>query len=97
MPEVLLVSVLEASRILGIGRTAAYRLIRSGQLPSRVLGTRRLILVNDLERFAEALPIAPGPSCEDRADQDSPRRVLANIEDVSNRGRPEVQRIEPIR
>jgi hypothetical protein len=39
-----------------IGRTLTYREIAAGRLPVRKLGRRTLILVDDAERWAKALP-----------------------------------------
>ncbi len=39
----LAVSVAEAARLLGIGRTMAYKCIRTGELPSVTLGGRILV------------------------------------------------------
>ena len=36
--ESLAVSVTEAARLLGVGRTLAYRCVRTGELPSVTLG-----------------------------------------------------------
>lgn len=40
----------------GIGRTLTYREIAAGRLPVRKLGRRTLILIEDAERWANALP-----------------------------------------
>ncbi len=56
----IMVSVIEAARLLGIGRTQLYRLLSQGRLPStNALGRRRLVKVADLRRFAEGLPATP--------------------------------------
>ena len=49
-------SIMEAARILGIGRSTLYGLIKQGQLPTRKLGKRTLILKSELETFIDALP-----------------------------------------
>lgn len=49
-------SVAQAVRILGIGRSTFYALIKEGRLPVRKLGKRTLILRADLDRFIQALP-----------------------------------------
>ena len=49
----LLVTVEEAARRLGIGRTTAYELVLSGRLLSVKLGRARRIAVVALERFVE--------------------------------------------
>ncbi len=48
----LLVSVDRARVMLGLGRTKIYELMQSGEIPSRMLGGRRLIPVAALERLA---------------------------------------------
>ncbi len=48
---VLAVSVDEAGRRLGIGRTAAYGLVASGRLASYREGSRRLVPVSALEQY----------------------------------------------
>lgn len=59
MPSQRLVhSVDEAAEMLGIGRTLAYDLIRTGQLPSVKIGQRRLVARRDLDDFVEALRAA---------------------------------------
>ena len=50
----LVYSVDEAAEQLSIGRTLAYDLIRSGQLPSIKIGHRRLIARDDLESFVQS-------------------------------------------
>ena len=51
------VSVPKAAELLGIGRTLAWQLVRSGRLPARRLpGTERVVvLVTDLQAFATSL------------------------------------------
>ena len=46
-------NVEEAARILGIGRTAAYEGVRSGDIPSIRIGARWLIPRTELERLLE--------------------------------------------
>ena len=50
-------SIAEATRIIGIGRSTLYTVIKEGRLPVRKLGKRTLILRADLERFIATLPI----------------------------------------
>lgn len=50
-PPRLTVSVAEAARMLGIGRTMAYRCVRTGELPAVNLGGRILIPVVALENL----------------------------------------------
>lgn len=49
-------SIAETTRILGIGRSTLYSLIKDGRFPVRKLGKRTLILREDLDRFIAALP-----------------------------------------
>jgi excisionase family DNA binding protein len=48
------VPVAEAARRLGLGRTKVNELISSGDLPSVLVGKRRLLRPADLEAFAAA-------------------------------------------
>lgn len=48
------VSILEACRISGLGRTSIYELIREGRLASLTLKGRRLVLVASLEALLAA-------------------------------------------
>lgn len=52
--EPLAVSVEEAARISGIGRTKLYNLLTSGAIKSRKVGTRRLVIVWSLRAYLEA-------------------------------------------
>jgi excisionase family DNA binding protein len=49
-------SVNDALRLLGIGRTKFYALVKNGAIPTRKLGTRTLVLAKDLEAFIDGLP-----------------------------------------
>jgi excisionase family DNA binding protein len=57
--ERLLVSVREAARRLGIGRDAAYDLVRQGRLRSIAVGRKRLVPVVELEAFVERETVSP--------------------------------------
>jgi len=48
----------EAAAALGIGRTKLFELLATGALTRRRLGARTLIAADDLQRFAESLPVA---------------------------------------
>ena len=48
-------SVEEAAAIIGISRRTVYELLRTGQLRSVKIGSRRLIRHTDLERFIDEL------------------------------------------
>jgi hypothetical protein len=45
------VSITEAARILGIGRTSAFDLVRRGELETIPLGRRRAVAVHHLRRL----------------------------------------------
>jgi excisionase family DNA binding protein len=49
-------TVAEACARSGIGRTAIYELINTGQLPARKRGRRTLILTEDLQQCLQSLP-----------------------------------------
>ena len=50
------ISILDAVRLSGIGRSSIYQAIRRGELPIRKLGRRSLILTADLQRWLSKLP-----------------------------------------
>jgi excisionase family DNA binding protein len=50
--EKLLVSIIDAAKVLSIGRTSIYELIRSGELETRKMGRRRLITAASIKRLA---------------------------------------------
>jgi excisionase family DNA binding protein len=50
-------SVLEACRVAGIGRTKIYEAISDGRLKARKLGKRTLVLRADLQAFLASLPV----------------------------------------
>lgn len=49
-------SVDDACKIAGIGRTKVYQAIAEGRLKARKMGKRTLILRGDLHCFLQALP-----------------------------------------
>jgi excisionase family DNA binding protein len=55
MPERILLKVEEAAERLGIGRTTAYALVRTGDLESVVIGTLRRIPVTAVKEYAARL------------------------------------------
>lgn len=55
------ITVEEAAKLLGIGRTAAYQAARRGQLPTRRLGRRLLVPVPALLEWLRTC----GPDAED--------------------------------
>jgi excisionase family DNA binding protein len=59
MTDEIVISVEEAARRLGIGRHAAYRAIRAGQIPSIRIGNLYRIPLQALERMIAAIPVPP--------------------------------------
>ena len=51
--ETIGISIADAAKALGISRTLAYQLARSGEIPTIRLGARRLVI--PLERLRERL------------------------------------------
>lgn len=62
-------SIPEASRICGLGRTKLYEAMRTGELVARKFGKRRIILRDDLRQFLASLPIG-APSSKAGAGDD---------------------------
>jgi len=54
MDEQILCSIADASRILGIGRTKTYDLLRDGHLTSMQIGSRRLVRVDSIKALVAA-------------------------------------------
>lgn len=52
----LALSVPEAMKAIGLGRTAFYAAIKSGALPARKAGRRTIVLTSDIRSFLENLP-----------------------------------------
>lgn len=52
--DALALSVDDAARQSGLGRTTLYELMQAGQLPFAKIGARRLILVDDLRALLAA-------------------------------------------
>ncbi|MGH8990158.1 MAG: helix-turn-helix transcriptional regulator [Acidimicrobiia bacterium] len=52
-PERLVLSVTEAAEMLGISRSLAYQLVARGELPSRRLGGRIVVLLRPLQRLLD--------------------------------------------
>lgn len=60
-------SVDEAAEIMGIGKSKTYELIRNRRLPARKIGSRTVILRQDLTAFLESLPFVRVPREAHRA------------------------------
>jgi excisionase family DNA binding protein len=54
----LALSIVEAARIAGVGRSTLYEVIRLKQLPVKKIGRRTLILRTDLREWIESRPYA---------------------------------------
>jgi excisionase family DNA binding protein len=52
------ISIMEASKRVGIGRSSIYEAIGRGEIKIRKCGRRSLILVDDLKAWVSALPAA---------------------------------------
>jgi excisionase family DNA binding protein len=55
----LLFSLDQTAEVLRIGRTKMFEILASGELPTRYLGRRRVVLRADLEAYVAALPTTP--------------------------------------
>lgn len=51
--EALFASINETAKVLNLGRTSVYLLIKEGKLETRKLGRRRLVTVASIRRLAE--------------------------------------------
>ena len=49
--EPILLSINETARVLGLGRTSIYALIRSGKLETATIGRRRLVKTSSLRKL----------------------------------------------
>lgn len=52
------VTIPEAVAISGIGRSSLYAVFKSGAIKPRKQGKRTLVLVEELERYLNSLPVA---------------------------------------
>ncbi len=57
----LLLAVVEAAELLGVGRSTLYELINTGQLRTVKVGRRRLVHRNAITEFAQRLDHAAAP------------------------------------
>lgn len=53
--EPILISIKDASRLLGIGRTKLYELISADKLETRRIDTRNLILYSSIKSYVQNL------------------------------------------
>lgn len=60
MQDISALSIAQTTRLLGIGRSTLYCIIKDGRLPVRKLGKRTLIMREDLDQFIAELPRAGG-------------------------------------
>lgn len=49
-------SVSDVVEMVGIGRTKFYELVKSGQIKTRKVGNRTIVLATDLEAWLSTLP-----------------------------------------
>jgi excisionase family DNA binding protein len=56
--EKLAVTIPEAVELSGLGRSTLYKMFREGRLRPRKAGKRTLIVLEDLKRLVESLPVA---------------------------------------
>lgn len=62
--EPLLVSVEDAAKAIGLGKSKLYELLLSGQLKSLKIGRRRLISRHDLNEFIDGLVVSLSNDCD---------------------------------
>jgi excisionase family DNA binding protein len=61
MPAIENVTISEAVRLFGIGRTKLYELIHSGDIEAIKLGRRTLVRAQSVRNFIEGLPRIGSP------------------------------------
>ena len=49
----LAISVSDACKICGVGRTTLYQMLKNGSLESKLVGRKRLVIVKSIERYFE--------------------------------------------
>ena len=54
----LAVSVKEACKITSLGRTTFYKHVKSRKIPTRKVGNRTIVLLDELEEALKSLPLA---------------------------------------
>ena len=58
MADRLMLTVAEVAEALRMGRTRVYDLLRTGELPSVLIGSSRRVRVADLSAYVESLVVA---------------------------------------
>lgn len=71
----LVYSVGDVLKLLRTSRSSFYRLVNSGQLRTRRLNGRRIVLVKDLDAFLDALSDDLGPCPRRPPDPTAPSRL----------------------
>lgn len=56
--EPIAISVAQACKISGVGKTTFYGLIRDGRIQSKLIGRRRLVLTKSIFKYLESNEIA---------------------------------------
>jgi len=52
--EILAISINETAKVLGIGRSSVYALLKSGKLEAIKIGTRTLLTTESIKRLAQS-------------------------------------------
>ena len=52
-------SIAQAAKLLGVGRSTFYEIVKSGHIPVRKLGRRSLVLRSDVDTYLTGLPTLP--------------------------------------
>ncbi len=73
-PQRLLLTVEEATQMLGVGRTTLFGLLRSGQLASVRIGAARRVSVEAIEELVDQLTERTPPPDDAAVEQNAPKR-----------------------
>ena len=65
--EPLLLTIPECCRLVSIGRSSVYKLIKQGHLPIRKIGRRTLVAATDLQHFVQLLGVGRGNASDGEA------------------------------
>ena len=71
-PTPLAISIADAVRMCGLGRTSLYAAIAAGKLKTRKAGRRTLVETSELKAFLEALPESNSGACSKTNQPTSP-------------------------